>query len=609
MSSDTRPNVAEEILETATERLQDAPRRVVPPFWRDRAGYTRALFRADVQAGLTVALVSLPQAIGFALISGLPPQMVVTAVVVSGIAAAWFCSSRHAIIGPTNTTAIFIATTAAGAAAAGFTPVQVAVFLAFMVGLVQLAAGLAQIGNLTQFISRSVILGYSTGAAVLIGAGQIPNLLGVEDARGATVFHALGKTAAHLLGFNFNVPAALLGGGALVVILLLRKFRPRWPEGLIVLAFATAATEFLGLHGRGVRTVADLGGLIGTFPIFTGLPDHWVAALPSLMNSAFALAVIGMLEAVSISKNIAVRTGQRIDPNQELLGLGAGNFVSSLFAGMPGSGSFVRSEVNFQAGGRTQMAAVAASVGLGLILVLLSPLAGSIPVPAVAAILVLVAVQMINLPHIRTVTRATRSDKIVFTLTLAGVLLLNLDTAIYLGVGVSLALFLQKAASPTLVEYGFNDTGQLAQLPADETRSNPQISIIHVEGDLFFGAADLFQDEIRRLSDDPSVRVFILRMKNARHLDGSTVLALEQLTDHLRQEGRHLLISGIHGDVAVVLKRSGLARRIGLENIFPAEENPTVATKKALQRAQQLIGAKADVRLYYEPKNLPKETA
>lgn len=609
MSSDTRPNVAEEILETATERLQDAPRRVVPPFWRDRANYTRALFRADVQAGLTVALVSLPQAIGFALIAGLPPQMVVTAVVVSGIAAAWFCSSRHAIIGPTNTTAIFIATTAAGAAAAGFTTVQVAVFLAFMVGLVQLAAGLAQIGNLTQFISRSVILGYSTGAAGLIGAGQIPNLLGVEGARGATVFHTLGQTAAHLLGLNFNLPAALLGGGTLAAILLLRKFRPRWPESLIVLALATAATELLGLHERGVRTVADLGGLIGTFPVFTGLPDHWVAALPSLMNSAFALAVIGMLEAVSISKNIAVRTGQRIDPNQELLGLGAGNFVSSLFAGMPGSGSFVRSEVNFQAGGRTQVAAATASVGLGLILVLLSPLAGSIPVPAVAAILVLVAGQMVNLPHIRTVTRATRSDKIVFTLTLAGVLLLNLDTAIYLGVGVSLALFLQKAASPTLVEYGFNDAGQLAQLPEDEKRPNPQISIIHVEGDLFFGAADLFQDEIRRLSDDPNVRVFILRMKNARHLDGSTVLALEQLADHLRQEGRHLLISGIHGDVAAVLKRSGLARRIGLENIFPAEENPTVATKKALQRAQQLIGAKADVRIFYEPKNLPKESA
>lgn len=599
---------ADDLIETATDRLSEAPRRFVPAFWRDRKGYDRSTLRADLTAGLTVAALSLPQSVGFALIAGLPPQMVLAAVVVAGLAGAWFTSSRHAAIGPTNTTSIFIATTAAGAAALGFTPVQVAIFLALTVGLVQVAAGLAQIGNLTQFISRSVILGYTTGAAVLIGFGQLPHLLGLADLQGNTLLNTARGLAVHLAQAEAHIPSAALAGGSLALLFVVRRLRPRWPAALVVLGVATAVTIAFDLHAHGVRTVADIGGVLAVLPVFSGLPENWLAALPTLLNSAFAFAVMGMLEAVSIAKNIAVRTGQRIDPNQELLALGAGNVTSSLFGAMPVSGSFLRSAVNYESGGRTQLAAAFASVGLGLGLLVFAPLAGYIPVPAVAATLLLVALQMVDLRTLRTVVRATRADSIVFLTTLASTLLLNLDTAIYVGVGVSLALFLQKAASPTLVEYSFNESGQLSALGDGAARANPQVSIIHVEGDLFFGAADLFQDEIRRLSDDPSIRVFILRMKNARHLDGSTVLALDQLAEHLRGQDRHLLISGIQEDAARVLERSGLARRLGRENLFAADDNPTLATKRALERARQLIGAKADVRLFYEPRNLPGGT-
>jgi SulP family sulfate permease len=161
-------------------------------------------------------------------------------------------------------------------------------------------------------------------------------------------------------------------------------------------------------------------------------------------------------------------------------------------------------------------------------------------------------------------------------------------------------LFLHKAGTPSLSEHAFDDQGRLTQIVAANERNNPQVSIIHVEGDLFFGAADLFQDGIRRLAEDPNIRVFILRMKNARHLDATTVMALDQLLEHLQSQGRHLLISGVHGDVAAVLKRSGLVDKIGRENIFPAEENPTLATKKALQRAQALIGVKPELRVFYQ---------
>jgi SulP family sulfate permease len=215
---------------------------------------------------------------------------------------------------------------------------------------------------------------------------------------------------------------------------------------------------------------------------------------------------------------------------------------------------------------------------------------------------------MINHRHIRTVCRATRSDAAVFLITFSGTLLLNLDTAIYLGIGASLALFLVKAASPALVEYAINDTGNFVAIENPVARPDPQISIVHVEGDLFFGASDLFQDHIRVLTADPNLQVVILRMKNARHLDGSTVLAIDQLNTLLKNTRRHLLISGVHGDVAHVLKRSGLIKRIGVENVFPAEENLTMATKKALKRARQLIGPKAGVRLFYD-KTRSRESA
>jgi SulP family sulfate permease len=239
--------------------------------------------------------------------------------------------------------------------------------------------------------------------------------------------------------------------------------------------------------------------------------------------------------------------------------------------------------------------------GVALLVVLaLAPLLSYLPIAAIAAYLIVIAIRLFQPAQIFIVRRATRADALVFWLTLAAALFLQLDTAIYTGIGASLVLFLQKASAPTLQEHAFDDQGQLTQIGTPSARNSPQVSIIHVEGDLFFGAADIFQDGIRRLAEDPNIRVFILRMKNARHLDATTVMALGQLLDYLQSQGRHLLVSGVHGDVAAVLRRSGLVKQIGLENMFPAEENATLATKKALQRAQALIGVKPELRIYYQ---------
>jgi SulP family sulfate permease len=322
--------------------------------------------------------------------------------------------------------------------------------------------------------------------------------------------------------------------------------------------------------------------------------------LPTLVGTAVAVSILGMLEAASITKSLAAKSGQKIEPNQELIGMGAGNIACALFNAVPGSSSFTRSAVAYQSGARSQLASMFSSGMVLVVLLFITPIFNYIPVAALAAHLIRVGVRMINWPHIRVACRSTRSDAVVFCVTLGACLVLKLDTAIYVGIGMSLALFLQKSATPILVEYTFNDSGNLAELAEAGKRPHPQISIIHVEGELFFGAADLFQSQVRRQAEDENIRIFILRMKNARHLDATTVLALQQLHDYLRETGRHLLISGSNPDVTAVLRNSGLLKQIGSENIFPAEANPTAATRRALQRAKQLLPQEADVRLFYE---------
>jgi SulP family sulfate permease len=208
---------------------------------------------------------------------------------------------------------------------------------------------------------------------------------------------------------------------------------------------------------------------------------------------------------------------------------------------------------------------------------------------------------MINWHQIRMCCYSTRSDVAVFTVTLLSAVFLKLDTAIYIGIGVSLALFLQKTSTPLMVEYKFTETGNLAALKHPTDRSNPFVSIIHVEGDLYFGAAELFLEQVRRQAEEQNIKVFILRMKNARHLDATAAMAIENLYEYLRETGRVLLISGISDDVGRVLRNNGLLKKFGEKNVFPAEANPTISTKRALERATELLDRqKAGLRIFYE---------
>jgi SulP family sulfate permease len=585
------------------------------PFVAELRHYSWKKFRADLVAGSTLTLVSIPQAIGFALILNLPPQPVIAAVIIGGFVGALFFSSHHHVFGPTSSISLIVAATIA--ASRGLTtlePLQIAIYLAILIGMVQLLAGLLNFGEITKFISRSVVIGYSTGIGILLIGSQLHNLLGYDVGAAQTFLTNMRQAVINLPTLHINFWAVGIGLITLLIFEVVRRLRPAWPEALVGLAVMGIAAKIFTLYvpDSPFKMVKDEGSLNAMLPAFTGFHfgPRKLQLLPELVGTAIAISFLGMLEAASITKSLAAKSGQKIEPNQELIGMGVANIACALFGAVPGSSSFARSAVNFQSGAISQLSSMLSSVVVLLVLLFATPVFNFIPIAALAAHLIRVGVKMINRHQIRIACRSTRSDAVVFTVTLGAALFLKLDTAIYVGVGVALALFLQKTTTPTLAEYSLNDQGDLAELADPTKRAHPQISIIHVEGELYFGAAELFQQEVRRLAEDQNIRVFILRMKNARHLDASTVLALETLYDYLRQTSRYLLISGSNHDVSRVLTNSGLLKQIGEENIFPAEANPTLSTRKALKRAQQLLPSNdATVRVFYDDAHLPPDAS
>jgi SulP family sulfate permease len=303
-----------------------------------------------------------------------------------------------------------------------------------------------------------------------------------------------------------------------------------------------------------------------------------------------------------MGRTLASRTGHRVDQNQDMLGLGAANLACAYLSGMPASGSLTRSALNYLSGARTAIRQhVERPFSASPVLSRSAPrsLTCAACRPRHARDLRgRFALQQAPHPHL---PAGHEFGRVVFVVTLAATCMLPLHVAIFLGVAVSVILYLRKASQPQLVEYSFNEEGNLAE--ASKGRQHPSISIVHVEGELFFGAADLFRTQVQRTFADPNLRIIILRLKNARHLDATSVLALEELLRVLRADERHLIISGASKDVYRVLKNSGLVDVVGRDNIFLASPaNPNLSTRSALKRAQDILGIKdADVRIYFDP--------
>lgn len=548
-------------------------------------------------ASLTVALLDVPQAIAYAMIAGLSPVYGLYTSVVVGLVSALMNNSQHVICGPTNAISIMVASVWLSVSDPSIreNPATVVAVLTFLVGVIQIAFGLLRVGNLAQFVSRSVLVGFTSGAGLLIAINQLPTLLGLHLPAARHFLTQIWGILTHLA--DLNPYSVLIGLLTILLVYVGKRWFPHWPVSLLAVVAAAIAAYLGGLEAEGVALV---GNIPSGMPPFS-LPSVHLAELADLAGNALAIAILGCIETLSIAKSLSLSTGQRMNNNQDFIGMGTSHLVGSFFSCMPGCGSFTRSSLNHSAGARTRVAGILCSVWVAVILLACGPLAQYIPKASLAGLLIVLGLSLVKWPHIRVALFATKSDAIVLVLTFICTLLLHLETAIYVGVISSLVLFLRKASAPHLVEYDL-EGDNFREIADRKERTHPEISIIHVEGELFFGAAELFEDEVRRLANDSNIRVVILRMKNARHLDATAVMALEGLWKFLRNDQRLLLISGATADVMRVLRGSGLLAEIGEENCFPAEENLTAATRKALQRAQQFLGkeVKPEVRVFYD---------
>lgn len=565
------------------------------PF-RDLAGYTLADLPKDLVAAVAVAFLAVPQGVAYAMIAGLPPAMGLYAATLPTIVGSLFRSSRHVVTGPTNAVSLLVAT--AVAAHTSDDPVVIAVTLAFMVGVLQLAAGLLQLGSSVYFISSPVVLGYITGAGVLIGVGQLANVTHTHAEHGNVVQQLVSWGAG--LGETDPLTVAVALGTAAVVVGM-RRLNPRLPGAIVGIGLATAVSMALGFDERGLRLVSDLSPIPRRLPSLS-VPD--LALVPELVQVAVAVTVLSLVESTSIARTIATRSRQRLDLSAEVSGEGLANLASSLVGGYPTTGSLTRSALNEREGAVSRLAGVISGVlVLGAIL-LVAPLLNHTPIASLAGLLLVVAWRLLDFEHMRLVLRSHGADRLAFLGTVAGTFFLHLDQAIYLGVGLSVALFLRRSQQLSVRDLVVDEAGRLREVSARTRERGPDgtlvqpgvhycrnVHVLNLAGSLFFGAVGELQAALDIVLEDPEVRVLVVRIKRARNLDVSSVEVLINTADRMAREGRLLVLAGMRGFNDRYLTGLGLDEIVGDANFHPSHEDQHwfAAIEEALEHAYRFL--------------------
>ncbi|MBI5330573.1 MAG: cob(I)yrinic acid a,c-diamide adenosyltransferase [Betaproteobacteria bacterium] len=538
--------------------------------WQDRI--TRDNLKADGLSGATGALIVLPQAVAFATIAGLPPEYGLYAAMIPTIIAALFGSSWHLVSGPTTAISIVVFASVSPYAEPG-TPqyIGMVLTLTFLTGLFQLIMGLAKMGALVNFISHTVVIGFTAGAALLIAASQVKNFFGLEIPRGAPAYEVVGQLLTHLHDINVYVTGVAVI--SLVAGILARKYLRQIPYMIVAMVVGGLVAAWLnsgfGAEATGIRTV---GALVAGFPPLSA-PDFSLAALKNTFFSALAVTVLALTEAVSISRSVAVKSEQHINGNQEFIGQGLSNLAGSFFSGYASSGSFNRTGVNFESGARTPLAAVFSSVFLLAALFLVAPLAAYLPIPAMAAVLFMVAWNLIDFHHIGAILKAHREEAVVLGVSFFGTVI-DLEKGIFFGILTSLVYYLSRTSRPAI----------RAVAPDPEDRDNPrrkfvpetgvepecpQLKMLRIEGSIFFGAVEHIQHAFVAVDEHvPTQRHLLLFSKGINTIDLAGAELLSGEAKRRRRLGGALYLCGVREAACDMLKNGGYQADIGAENVF-----------------------------------------
>lgn len=578
--------------------------------------YRPGQLTGDLSAGLNVALLAFPQGMAYASIAGLPIEYGIYGSAIATLVAPLFSGSRYIMLGPTNATAVLLFTVLIGIEGDPAFKLAALSIIVVLAGLMLVLGALLGLAGLVQYISRTVVTGYITAAALYIIINQLRKVAGIDFLipEGTTFFGIVLLTLANLIHIHWpSVFLAVITTGVFIAFGgLARKLGKALPIVAITLALMSLVGFFEAWLFENIPLLQPIWGDGLALLTAVNLSD-WSPTLPPLrydlwtqyFPAAAVIAFLSVLEGLSIGKTLAARQGAKLNVNQEMFSIGMANICCGLGQGMPASGSLTRSQLGFDSGASSPFAQLLVGVITLIGAFILGPYVKYIPEAALGVLVIGIGVSLINRRIIRVVTKTTRSDAIVFAVTFASALLIRLDVAIILGTATSIYLFLRKAAEPELVEFAYDDNTGLHEMTDKEERKDPELSIVHVSGSLFFGAAELFRDQMRRVVEDPNLRIVVLKMRYARHLDASAVLELEELIHYMHENQRTLLISEARPDVVKVFESSGLMEIVKRENFFEDDAvNTTLSTALALKRAKSILGGiMPKISIYAQEKN------
>jgi len=556
----------------------------------------RASLRADALAGLVGAFLVLPQGLAFATLAGLPPEHGLYAAIVPTIVAALFGSSLHTVTGPTNALSLMTFAALAPLAVPGSSEyAQLAATLAVLAGLCMLALGVLRLGLLVNFISQPVIVGFTAGAGLLILVSQVGPLTGVPVSPRASTSEAMLSAFTHPAQWQ----PAIVAVAAVTVIfgLVVRRWRPQWPGVVIAMLAGTVLAHVLRL-AFGIP-VPMLDAVPRTLPPLA-LPGGTFEAIRDSSGVAVAVAIVSLTQSVSMARALALRTGQRIDGNQEFIGQGLANLAAGFFSALPVGASANRSGPNLEAGAVTPMSAVFAGVILAAIVLAFAPWVSFLPEPTVAGVLVLASFSLIDLARIRSTVHISRPEGFVLLATLVATLLMRLEVAVLVGTAMSLVVYLSRTSRPTIRSLVPDPRKpERPFVPLDPTlRECPQAKLLSVEGSIYFGAVSHVESHFETLREIASgQKHLLLLMRNVNFVDVAGVDLLEAEARRRSETGGALYLHGLRAPVRAFLDRGDALAAIGADRIYEAKH---VAIADIFSRLDPEICRRCTARIFYE---------
>ena len=527
--------------------------------------------KADFFAGLTGAIIVLPQSVAFATIAGMPPEYGLYTAMVIPIVAALFGSSFHLVSGPTTAISIVVFAAVSKYAEPGSAEfVSLALTLTFLAGVYQLVFGLAKFGMLVNFVSHNVVIGFTAGAALLIASSQIPYIVGIDIPRGEDflntwfdIYTGVGE---------FNIYLLIVGLGTLVAAIVVKILKPKFPNLLIGMLVGGLLAFYLGGFTDSIKTV---GAMPAYFPPLS-TPDFSLNSLKALAPEAFAIALLGLIEASSIGRSIATKSNQRINANQEFIGQGTSNIVGSFFSSYASSGSFTRSGVNFESGARTPLSAILAALFLMAIVFLVAPLISYLPLAAMAGVILLVAYNLIDFKNIKKTFTYSKSESVIFTATFLATLLFELEFAIYLGVLLSLMLFIAKTSTPDVHTLAFGTPPgegdrRLQSIRKAPLVQCPQLKIIRIDMSIYFGSINHIQKQISQIVDNQRIYHILIVASGVNFIDLAGIEALLIENKRLKAQNGSLYFVAVKSTAFEFMEKVNFVNEIGRDNFFDSK--------------------------------------